>query len=233
MKQAHLFTILLILLPIVVVPITEAANAKWSYGNYLYDFVILALDDPMEAGQTGSINVKVCAKTEVTVHVEFKGHYHWGEWIYDSKEIQLDPGESEFTTELEIPFKTIVEPTCDFYYYVYVTLPEEEWSSHCWGLAPDVNVTLPSEVSLNDLHEMMSHISWMIKSSELSDIVKSLLVSRIERLAMRLDVLYYEGEFTRIYEILELFLKIKERICSDTKEHSDYWFEIIDHCKDM
>ena len=228
MKKAHLFTILIIILPIAVAPTIEATNVQWSYGNYLSDFVILSFDNSVEAGRTGSINGKVYANTKVIVHVEFKGHYSWGEWIYDSEEIQLDPGETVFTAELEIPFKTIVEPTCDFYYYVYVTLPEEEWSSHYWGLAPDADIILPIDITLDDLHEMTSHLAWIVESSDFNEFVKSLLVKRIEGLAARLDVLYHRGELDRIYEILDFILKFRNRFCSINHGRYDYWFELVD-----
>jgi hypothetical protein len=171
-KKPLLFTIALLAMTSGIVPIIEADNVQWSYGNYLYDLVIPSYDNPVEAGRTGSISLQVGANTEVTAHVEFKGHYSWGEWVYYSEEIQLGPGETEVTVEVEIPFKTIVEPTCEFYYYVYITFPDEQWVSHCWGLAPDVEIALPSDISLDDLHDMMGHLAWMVESSDLPEIAK-------------------------------------------------------------
>ena len=126
-NKTLVFLIALLTLTSVIIPIARARkadNVQWSYGNYLYDLVILSFDNPVEAGRTGSITIQLGANTVVTAHVEFKGHYSWGEWIYYSEEIQLGPGETEFTEAVEIPFKTIVEPTCEFYYYVYVTFPD-------------------------------------------------------------------------------------------------------------
>ncbi len=228
MKKAFLFTIALLALTQGIVPIIKANNVQWSYGNYLYDLVILSFDDPVEAGRTGYITVQVCANTEVTAHVEFKGHYSWGEWIYYSEEIQLGPGKTEFTAVVKIPFKTIVEPTCDFYYYVYVTFPDEQWVSPCWGLAPDVEIALPPDISLDDLHEMMGHLAWMVESSDLPEMAKKYIVSRIEGLAGRLEELYYQGEIERVYEILGFILDLKNRFCSNEYRVSNYWLEIAE-----
>ena len=229
MKKALILTIALLALTLGIVPIIEADNVKWSYGNYLYDLVVHPFDDPVEVGRMGSITIQVGANTEVIAHVEFKGHYSWGEWVYYSEEIQLSPGETEFTAEMEIPFKTLVEPTCDFYYYVYVTFPDDQWVSHCWGLALDVEIALPSDISLDDLHEMMGHLAWMVESSDLPAMAKRFIVSRIESLSGKLDELYNQGEIDRVYEVLEFLLDIRNRFYSDEFSVSDYWHGIAEY----
>jgi len=227
-KHTFLFTLALLTLTLGIAPTIEAKKSQWSYGNYLYDLVILSFDNLVEAGRMNSITVQVASNTEVAVHVEFKGHYSWGEWVYYSEEIQFGPGETEFTAAVEIPFKTIVEPTCDFYYYVYVTFPGEQWVSHCWGLATDVEIVLPPDISLDDLHEMMSHLAWMVESSDLPDVAKRYIVSRIEGLSGELVELYLQGEVERIYEILEFILDIRNSFCSNEMSASNYWLEIAE-----
>ena len=114
---------------------------------------------------------------------------------------------------------------------VYVTFPNEQWVSNCWGLAPDVEIDLPPDISLDDLHEMMGHLAWIVESSDLPEVAKRYIVSRIEGLSRALDELYYQGEFERIYEILEFILDIKNKFCLDEFSASNYWLEIAECLK--
>ena len=224
-KTIHV-TLALIVLTSLITPITEAIQSQWGYDNYLYKLSTISYEDPAEAGRMNSIQIQVGANTEVTAHIEFKGHYSWGEWVYESKEIQLDAGTSTFTTEVEVPFKTIVEPTCIFYYYIYVTLPGESWTPNCWGLRADSQLALPAEISLEDLRSMMSHLAWMVETSTLCEEVKKDLLSKIGDLAEYLEALFIQGDVDKIYEILEFILDFRVGFCSDESKYSDFICEI-------
>ena len=218
----------LVLTPFVS-PIIGATDAEWDYSNYLYDLKILTFEDTVEAGSTGCLTIEVGANIPVTVHYEFKASYSWGEWIYCSEEVQVDPGVSAFTVDVEAPFKTVVEPTCSFYYYVYVTLPGQGWASDCWGLRQDTDISLPSDISLGDLHDMLGHLAWMVESSDLPWDVKGVLLSRIGDLAEYLDALYSQGESERIRDILEFILSLRENLCSGKYSESEYWYGITEY----
>jgi len=224
-KPIHI-TLTFIILISLIVPITSAIQMQWNCDNYLYDLSIVEYEDLAEVGRMNSISVQVKANTKVMAHIEFKGHYSWGEWIYDSKEIPLDAGVSTFTTEVEVPFKTIVEPACVFYYYVYVTLPGESWTPDCWGLRADSSLAVPAEISLEDLRSMTGHLAWMVETSSLQDDVKRVLLSKVEDLAEILEGLFIQGKIDRIYEILEFILDVGEDICLNESEYLDFIYEI-------
>lgn len=207
----------------VITPFIASGNVEWDYSNYLYDLRIECFENPVQAGRTGFITASVGANTAVTAHVELKGSYSWGEWTYDLKEIQLSPGESEFIVELCVPSKLVVEPICLFYYYVYITLPGEQWDPECWGLTTELDIILPAaDISLEGIDLMMSHLVWKVESSKLSEIIKKVLIKKIERLWETLRDLYYQDDFEKIYEILEFILNLKNKLCSGDFEASDY-----------
>ncbi|EMR74229.1 hypothetical protein MCGE09_00290, partial [Thaumarchaeota archaeon SCGC AB-539-E09] len=83
----------------------------------------------------------------------------WGEGIYASKEVQLTPGESKFTVELDIPSKLVVDSTGLFYCYIYITLPSEQWSPECGGLTTELDIILPADIFLEGIDLMMSHLA--------------------------------------------------------------------------
>jgi len=228
-RKALTFIMTFLVLTPVVSPIIGATDAEWDYSNYLSDLNILTFEDPVEAGRTGCLTIEVGANIPVTVHYEFKASYSWGEWIYYSEEVQVDPGVSVLTVDVEVPFKTVVEPTCSFYYYVYVTLPGEGWASDCWGLRQDTDISLPSDISLDDLHDMLGHLAWMVESSDLPWDVKGVLLSRIGDLAEYLDTLYSQGESERIHDILEFILTLRENLCSGKYSESEYWYGITEY----
>jgi len=228
-RKALIFIVSFLVLTPFVSPIIGAMDAEWDYSNYLTYLNILTFEDPVEAGSTGCLTIEVGANIPVTVHYEFKASYSWGEWIYYSEEVHVDPGVSVFTVDVEVPFKTVVEPTCSFYYYVYVTLPGEGWTSDCWGFRRDTDISLPSDISLDDLHDALGHLAWMVESSDLSWGVKGVLLSRIGDLAEHLDTLYSQGESERIHDILEFILTLRESLCSGKYSESEYWCSITEY----
>lgn len=171
-----------LLMLILIFPITESSGnvPQWDYTNYLYSLSVLSYDDPVTAGQTASITVELGANTEVVLHIEFKGEFEWGHWAFDSTEVLLDPGLSTVSKEVNLPIKTIIEPASDFYYYVYVTLPGDEWSSSAWNLRQSVSVDPPTEIGHEGLGMLLSHMKWSVYSSQLPKGIMTSILSKLE-----------------------------------------------------
>jgi len=58
----------------------------------------------MKGGQSGSIEIVVGANTGVVLHVEFKGDFDWGHWVFNSRTILLESGFTETVTTARARF---------------------------------------------------------------------------------------------------------------------------------
>jgi len=198
--KAYTALVLLFLSAIsLAVPISQASNIEWDYTNYLYSLEITEFDESITAGQSGSIKVVVGANTKVVIHVEFKGSFDWGHWVYHSRAILLESGFTETVTTVDVPYKALIEPTSEFYYYVYVTLPGDEWSPQAWGLAESATVSPPGEVCHVELVAYMNHLKWLVDISDLSGGVKQSLFSKLEAAGFKIDMAYASGNLNKLH----------------------------------
>jgi hypothetical protein len=181
------------------VPISQANDVEWDYTNYLYSLEIMEYDEYITAGQSGSINVIVGANTAVVLHVEFKGSFDLGHWVYHSKISLLESVFTETVTTVDVPYKALIEPASEFYYNVYVTLPGDEWSPQAWGLAESTLVSPPEEVCHVELVAYMNHLKWLVDTSELSGGVKQSLFSKLEAAGSKIDMAYTSGNLNKLH----------------------------------
>ena len=198
MKAREAASLLLVLGFVFIVPSSTANVSKWNYSNYLYSLDITSYDDPIIAGQSNQIMVEVGANTDVILHVEFKGEFQWGHWTFISCDVQVEEGLSTVSCDVDIPYKTIIEPASSFYYYVYVTLPGDPWGSSTWGLAQTVTMAPPSEVSHEELAACMSQLKWLVETSSLSDGVRNSLFSKLEEAGDKIDSAYASGDMNKL-----------------------------------
>jgi hypothetical protein len=198
MKAREALSLILVLGFIFIIPNSTATITEWDYSNYLYSLEITSYDDPVIAGQSNQITVEIGAITDVILHIEFKGKFPWGHWTFSSCEIQLEDGLNTIAYEVNVPYKTIIEPASSFYYYVYVTLPGDPWGSSVWGLAQTVILEPPSEVSREELVACMSHLNWLVDTSSLSDGVKNSLFSKLEEAGDKVDSAYESGDMNKL-----------------------------------
>jgi len=134
----------------------------------------------------------------VVLHVEFKGEFPWSHWTYSSCDVQVEEGLSTVSCEVNVPYKTIIEPASSFYYYVYVTLPGDPWGSSAWGLAQTVTLEPPLEVSHEELVACMSQLKLQVDTSSLSDGVRNSLLSKLEEAGDKIDSAYESGEMNKL-----------------------------------
>ena len=198
MKARETISLLLVLGCIFITPISTATIPEWDYCNYLHSLDITSCDNPVTAGQPNQITIEVGANIEVVLHVEFKGEFPWGHWTYSSCDVQVEEGLNTVSCEVNIPYKTIIEPVSSFYYYVYVTLPGDPWGSSTWGLAQTVTMAPPSEVSHEELVACMSQLKWLVDTSGLSDGVRNSLFSKLEEAGDKIDSAYESGDMNKL-----------------------------------
>ena len=198
MKVRVILVSLLIIITISFIQSTKAEDVEWDYGNYLSCLDIISFDDPVTAGGMASISVEVGANTDVVLHVEFKGEFAWGHWVFYSKEVFIGQGVSSVTESVSVPFKTLIEPASDFYYYVYVTFPLESWSSSAWGLAQSVSISAPGEIGHEGLVALMSHLKWLVKMSQLPEGTKTSLMSKLEAAGSLIDSAFLSGDLGKL-----------------------------------
>lgn len=130
--------------------------------------------------------------------MELKGHFSWGEWTFSSVVINVERGIETVTGEVDIPHKTLIEPASYFYYYVYVTLHGDSWSSQAWGLVQTVTIVPPSKVSHKMLVDLMSHLKWIVRHSPLSKGIKNSLFSKLEAAGWKMDSAFSSGIMKRL-----------------------------------
>jgi len=82
-----------ILLALFLVPSIFSGAVIWGYNNYLYD-LDASCPPSMIAGSSILGDIEVASNTGAVVHVELKGAYSWGDWIYDSEILNI-PLESQ------------------------------------------------------------------------------------------------------------------------------------------
>lgn len=209
------------------VPISQTNNVEWDYTNYLYSLEITEYDESITDGQSGSIKVLVDANTEVVLHVEFKGSFDWGHWVYHSRTILLESGFTETVTSVDVPYKVLIEPASEFYYYVYVTLPGDEWSHQAWGLAESALVSPPEEVCHVELVAYMNHLKWLVDTSDLSGGVKQSLFSKLEAAGSKIDMAYTSGNLNKLHGAvgsLNSFInELNENGEASTYPDSSFW----------
>ena len=181
MRHKPAITLLLLLSGIVLfAPTASSEESAWSHSDYLYILEITSFDESVVAGEMGTLTVEVGANTPVVVHIEFKGRFSWGDWVFHSSEVQVGAGESTVVGEVYVPYKVLIEPASYFYYYVYVTFPLSHWSSDVWGVTQNVSVVAPEDVSLEELVACMSHLTWLVETSSLPSRVRGRLLSRLD-----------------------------------------------------
>ena len=189
---------------LMLLPVLLAHSFTWSYSNYLYELSV-DTDDTLNVGGTKTVSVNVGANTDVVVHVELKGDFTWGDWIYDSKEVPVSTGESTITVTLDVPIKLIVEPSNDFYVYAYVTLPGDIWNHQLWGIRKDMSLQLPDTISLEDMTAILSHLKYKVETSGLPPGIETKVVERLDELSYRLEDEYspeMSGKLANLFKLL-------------------------------
>ena len=188
MKHKPTITLLLLLSGIVfLAPTASSEESTWSHDDYLYFHEITSFDESVVAGEMGALTVEVGANTPVVVHIEFKGRFSWGDWVFHSSEAQVGAGESTVVGEVYVPYKVLIEPASYFYYYVYVTFPLSPWSSDVWGATQNVSVMAPDDVSHEELVAYMSHLKWLVETSSLPPRERGRLLSRLDSAGDMID----------------------------------------------
>ena len=215
-----------IIITSVVAPILYADQVEWDYNSYLYLFDILEYDEPLTAGRTNHISIQVGANTQVTVHVEFKGSFSWGEWTFYSQEIPMEAGLTTLGVDMEMPIKTIVEPTCTYYYYTYITLPGDGWAPYVWGLTRYISVAPPSDILIEDVRLMLSHIAWMVVTSEIPTPISTVLLSKLDSLRWELEYRFSVGDVEEIQRAINRLITVKNRLCEELQYGPEYWYNL-------
>ena len=198
MKAKEASILLLVSSFLVLIPSSTAIDDGWNYGNYLYSLEILSFDDPVTAGDLGSVTVEIGANTEVVLNVEFKGVFTWGDWTFSSTEVFLGSGLESVNVNIEVPYKAIIEPASSFYYYVYATLQEDDWNPSSWSLVQEVTVSPLSDVSHEELVAYMSHLKWLVDTSSLSSGTRKSLMSKLEAAGKGIDSAYVSGNLNKL-----------------------------------
>jgi hypothetical protein len=194
MRHKPAITLLLLLSGIVLLaPTASSEEFTWSHSDYLYLLEITSFDESVVAGELGALTIEVGANTPVVVHIELKGRFSWGDWVFHSSEVQLGAGESTVVGEVYVPYKVLIEPASYFYYYVYVTFPLSHWSSDVWGVTQNVSTVAPDDVSHEELMACMSHLAWLVESSSLSPRVRGRLLSRLDSAGDMIDSAFEVG----------------------------------------
>ena len=194
MRHKPAITLLLLLSGIVLLaPTASSEDSTWSHSDYLYLMEISSFDESVVAGEMGALTVEVGANTPVVVHIEFKGRFSWGDWVFHSSEVQVGAGESIVVGEVYVPYKVLIEPASYFYYYVYVTFPLNHWSSSVWGVTQNVSVMAPEDVSHEELVACMSHLTWLVETSSLPPRERGRLLSRLDSAGAMIDSAFEVG----------------------------------------
>ncbi len=198
MKAREAVSLLLIMSFVFIVPSSTANMTEWDYSNYLHSLEIAYYDDPVIAGQSNQITVEVGANTDVVLHAEFKGEYPWGHWTLGSCDVQVEEGLSTIACDIEVPYKTVIDPVSSLYYYVYVTLPGDPWGSSTWGLTQIITLEPPSVVSHEELAACMSQLKWQVGTSSLSDGIRNSLLSKLEEAGDKINSAFESGEMNKL-----------------------------------
>ena len=194
---------------------TWAYQEEWTHDNYLDTLKIISCDDPVVANQECKISVEISAFTPVLLHIEFKGRFDWGDWIFKTCTFELETGSETITAEFEIPLKTLFEPTCDYLYYVYVTFPESSWSPDVWGLVQEVRVESPDQLEYEEILSLLNHIKWKVISSSLPEETKEHLILKLDGIDELVDVASLTGNIDFYSRIFLLFTQSKQDICKN------------------
>lgn len=194
MRHKPTITLLLLLSGIVLLaPAASSEESAWSHSDYLYLLEITSFDEPVVAGEMEALTVEVGANTPVVIHIELKGRFSWGDWVFHSSEVQLGAGESTVAGEVYVPYKTLIEPASHFYYYVYATFPLNPWSSDVWGVTQNVSMMAPEDVSHEELMACMSHLAWLVETSSLPPRERGRLLSRLDSAGDMIDSAFEVG----------------------------------------
>ena len=194
MRHKSTITQLLLLSGIVfLTPTARSEEPTWSHDDYLYLLEITSFDESVVAGEIGLLTVEVGANTPVVVHIELKGRFSWGDWVFHTSEVQVDAGESTVAGEVYVPYKVLIEPASYFYYYVYVTFPLSQWNSDVWGATQNVSVRSPDDVSYEELVAYMSHLKWLVEMSSLPPRERGRLLSRLDSAGEMIDSAFEIG----------------------------------------
>ena len=220
MKARVILVPILILITASFIQGTKANDVGWNYGNYLYSLEIISYEDPATAGNTASITVEIGANTNVVLHIELKGNFDWGNWTFSSTEIPIESGVTRVTGDLDVPYKTLIEAE-SYFYYVYITLPDDGWTASVWGLTETVTVDPPSEVIYDEFVEYMSHLKWLVDTSSLSDGVRRNLFDKLELAGLKIESAYVSGNLNQLNGAIGTLEAFIQRLESDG-EASEY-----------
>ena len=174
-------------------PNVSPEEPAWSYYDYLYLMEISSYDESIVTGEVGALTIEVGANTPVVVHIELKGRFSWGDWLFYSSEIQIGVGEGTVVGEVYVPYKVLIEPASYFYYYVYVTFPSSPWSTDVWGTTQNVTVTAPMDASHEELVAYVSHLKWLVETSSIPHRKMGRLMSRLDSAGDMIDSAFQIG----------------------------------------
>jgi len=124
MRTKIILVTIILLLTASAIPRPISDNTEYNYENYLFSLEVLKCDDTVATGESGSINVKVGARTEVDLYIEFKGKYQWGHWAFSSEKVALEPGVNVVKEEFPVP-----QGGPGFGYYF---VDDVKWSGVVW-----------------------------------------------------------------------------------------------------
>jgi len=214
------------------VPSILAGAVIWGYNNYLYDLYASCLTT-MIAGSSVPVDIDVASNTGAVVHVELKGAYSWGDWIYDSEILNVPSGISNLTVALDVPVKLLVEPTCDFYVYVYATLPGDLWGFDVWSIRCDSKLNAPETLSQSEMTEIFSHMKYLVSTSQkLPPGIQKNLLSSLEDIALEYEGDYTPGKAARLAQVLDLLVDLKCLTADIPNNYHDRVHFIVDSFSD-
>ena len=198
-----------LLLSIFLIPTILAGAIIWGYHNYLYD-LDASCPTVIIAGNTIPVEIDIASNAGAVVHVELKGEYDWGDWIYDSETMNVQSGISNITATLDVPVKLLVEPTCDFYVYVYVTFPGEIWGIDVWGIRCDTRLNAPETLSQGEVTEIFSHMKYLVSTSnDLPPGIQKNLLSALDDIALEYEIDYTPEKAVKLSQVLDLLVDLK------------------------
>ena len=92
MRTKIVLVVVVLFVTITAIPKSISDETEFNYDNYLSSLDIQKYDETVGTDEYGSINVQVESRTEVDLHIEFKGNYTWGHWTFSSKNVAVEPG---------------------------------------------------------------------------------------------------------------------------------------------
>jgi len=181
--------------------VASGYGQTYDYSNYLQQFALTGFPQAVVVGQPADVTATVKANTDVDVHFEFKGPAgDYPHWVYAQMVVTLrnvvptqtySPKASLTIPEAVIPFAGSPYP---FYFYVYVTLPGDAWSTRALGAwSPPVAVLVPQPSPGDTAKQMLNRIANEISASSLNNGLKTSLRAKIEESLRKIDAKQYKA----------------------------------------